>query len=114
VIHNHRLPRTARLSDDEAVKAFRSNAQALRGRWFVVRRMGNAVGYPRLTIRVGKKVVRAAVARNRIRRVVREAFRLRRRGLPSQDFLISVRADLTDVTMSEARRDLERLLPRAP
>ena len=111
VIHNYRLPRTARLSDDEAIKGFRSTVQSLRGRWFVVRRIGNTVGYPRLTVRVGKKAVKAAVARNRIRRLVRETFRLRRPDLPALDFLISVRADLTDVTMSEARRDLERLLP---
>lgn len=110
MIQNYRLPRTARLSDDKAISAFSSAGRPVRSRWFVVRRMANAVGYPRLTVRVGKKAVKAAVARNRIRRLVRETFRLRRPDLPAQDFLIAVRADLTDVTMSEARRDLERLL----
>jgi len=113
VIQHCGLPRTARLSNDKAIQAFSSTPQFQRGRWFMVRRVRNAVGYPRLVVRVGKRMVKAAVARNRIRRVVRETFRLRRTDLPAQDFLVSVRTNLTDAAMSEARRELERLLPRA-
>ena len=108
-----RLPRTARLSDDKAIEGFRSAARLQRGRWFVVRWVRNAVGYPRLAVRVGKRAVKTAVARNRIRRLVRETFRSRRAALPADDFLVSVRADVTGVTMAEARQDLERLLLRA-
>jgi ribonuclease P protein component len=111
VSDNCRLPRTARIRDDAAIAALAASGP-LRSRWFVLRRAENAVGYPRLAVRVAKKVVKASVARNRIRRLVRETFRLRRAQLPARDFLVTVRVEPQVVAMAEARQDLERLLSR--
>ena len=45
---------------------------------------------PRLGIVVAKRVLRRAVDRNRVRRVIRESFRLARRRLPGLDIVVLV------------------------
>jgi ribonuclease P protein component len=48
----------------------------------VVHGVENGRDHPRLGISIGRKKVRSAVARNRIKRIVREAFRLSKAELP--------------------------------
>jgi ribonuclease P protein component len=43
---------------------------------------------PRLGLVVGKKLLKRAVDRNRVKRVLREQFRLRRAGLPACDLIV--------------------------
>jgi ribonuclease P protein component len=105
-----RLPRTARLHDAETIKLLHTAAPARRGHWFLLRRVPNKAGYPRLLIRVAKKIVRAAVSRNRVRRCIRESFRLRRLRLPAADYCVTVKAPISVATLSEVRQELERLL----
>lgn len=47
----------------------------------------NALGYPRLGIAVSRKCSPHAVVRNRIKRVIREAFRLRKEALGAMDIV---------------------------
>ena len=47
----------------------------------------NDLGVPRLGLIVAKKVLRRAVDRNRVKRVIRESFR-KRRGLPALDIVV--------------------------
>ncbi|MEP7084391.1 MAG: ribonuclease P protein component [Betaproteobacteria bacterium] len=88
-----RLPKSSRLNDS---KVF---ARLLQGR----RRAGdcleiafgrNAGEGPRLGIIVGKKNLPAAVDRNALRRIVREAFRQSRAELPSYDIMVRLRHSL--------------------
>jgi len=51
----------------------------------------NGLGHPRLGLAVGVKAAGNAVNRNRIKRVVREAFRLRQKELPSVDLVVNAR-----------------------
>lgn len=104
-----RLPRSARLSDDKRIEIFRSAAR-VRGHWFVVRPTPNAVGYARVLIRVAKRVIRGAVARNRIKRCVREVFRRKRTDLPHYDYLVSVINHYAEPSLVAARRELEHML----
>jgi ribonuclease P protein component len=113
VTQAYRLPRTARLRDSKAIQAFSASGRVLRGHWFIVRQAANSAGYSRLVMRVANKTVRAAVARNRIRRVIRETFRVLRLELPALDYLIVVRADLTQTTAADMRQELKRLLRQA-
>ena len=53
--------------------------------FFVERR---AAGKPRLGILISRKHARAAVERNRIKRCIREAFRLEQEGLGPVDILV--------------------------
>ena len=105
----YRLPRSARLTDAGTIRSFNA-ASARRGRWFLIRRVQSEAGYSRLLIRVAKKVVRAAVDRNRIRRCIKESFRLRRLAIPAADYCITVKATFSAATLREVRRELERLL----
>lgn len=79
--------------------------------------MPNELGYARLGIVVSKKTARRAVARNYMRRVVREWFRHHRSQMTGRDLVIRVnkpfgRADF-DQVMAELVRLLEKMRQRA-
>jgi ribonuclease P protein component len=48
----------------------------------------NDLGYPRLGLAISKKHAKRAVDRNRIKRIIRESFRLNQGSLPAADFVI--------------------------
>lgn len=107
--HQCRLPRAARITSDVQAAVLRA-APRKRGRWFVVRRVGNEQPCARIMIRVAKSVLRSAVARNRIKRCVREVFRLHRGALPQIDFFVSLIHPYNEPSLLAARQELERLL----
>lgn len=55
---------------------------------------------------VSRRVSKKAVVRNRIRRTVRESFRLNRAGLPSLDMLLIARSAAADCSNADLRTDL--------
>jgi ribonuclease P protein component len=68
----------------------------------------NGLGYPRLGVSVSRKKVRRASARNRIKRLIREAFRLGKVDLPlGVDLVVLPRS--TALTFEGARRSLPEL-----
>jgi ribonuclease P protein component len=107
-----RLPRAARIRDDASVAALR-RAPSVRGRWFVVASRANALPSSRLAVRVAKRMMRSAVARNRMRRCVKEVFRHERHALLPADYLVSLIQPYREASLRPAREELERLL-RAP
>jgi ribonuclease P protein component len=66
--------------------------------------------YARLMVRVAKQVLRSAVARNQIKRCVREVFRHQRGQLSSLDFFVSLVHPYKESSLLAARQELERLL----
>jgi len=77
---------------------------------FSVYRLANAVAYPRLALVVPKRLAPRATARNRIRRLVREAFRLQQRRLGASDCVVRLvkPSGATPIT----REEIEALLLR--
>jgi len=59
---------------------------------FVVQSARNEAGEARLGMAVGLRAVGNAVRRNRIRRLIRESFRMHRQELPAVDILVTARA----------------------
>ena len=72
------------------------DAARLRGRrfgngFFAVTVISNDKTGPRLGLAVALRIARTAVERNRIRRLIRESFRLNQRALPAVDIVVSAR-----------------------
>ena len=71
----------------------------------------NTSGMRRLGLVVGKKVGKAAVRRNRMKRLLREFFRLNKHRLPaSQDILIVARKDFSFMKYRDLCHALEKVL----
>ncbi|MEO0652252.1 MAG: ribonuclease P protein component, partial [Planctomycetota bacterium] len=80
-----------------------------RGRWFTVVAARNELGFSRLGLSIGKRAWKRAVPRNRLRRLVREAFRLSYRELPhGYDLIVVGSSHEARPTLDEARADLVR------
>jgi ribonuclease P protein component len=61
----------------------------------------NELGHPRLGFVISKKNVRRAVKRNRVRRIIRESFRLNQHNLPAVDMIILARPGLGDMESAD-------------
>ena len=71
---------------------------------FTVLATPNALDRPRLGLAISRKAARSAVARNRIKRTVRESFRACQLTLPALDFVVMARPglDLKDTARMRA------------
>lgn len=74
--------------------------------------MPNSLGYPRLGIVVSKKTARRAVARNYMRRVLREWFRLNREKLGGLDVVVKVQKPFARPEFHATQEELQRFLIR--
>ena len=69
----------------------------------------NGSDHPRLGLVIAKKKVRRSVDRNRLKRVVRDSFRLHQAALPAADVIFMARNDLASL----ASADLHAALAQA-
>jgi ribonuclease P protein component len=67
----------------------------------------NSLGYPRLGLVVGKKAVPGAVERNRVKRVLREVFRLNKPLFGSMDVVFVAKKGSEKLDYSSAKREVE-------
>ena len=77
--------------------------------FFSVTVMRNDVGAPRLGLAVAVKVAGGAVSRNRLRRIIRESFRLHQHELPAADLVVSARTSARTAAASALRESLAAL-----
>ena len=68
------------------------------------------LGRPRLGLSIAARSIAHAVARNRIRRLVREGFRLAQHDLPPVDLVVAARPAARNDSAAELRADLARAL----
>ncbi|MDP4537154.1 ribonuclease P protein component [Alkalimonas collagenimarina] len=64
---------------------------------------------PRLGLIIAKKRVKLAVQRNRIKRCIRESFRLQQHRLPNIDLVVMVKGQISATENEELRTQLERI-----
>lgn len=72
----------------------------------------NSVESPRLGLTVAKKHLKRAHDRNRIKRIVRESFRLRQQELPTHDFVFVAKGGIGKLSNEELFNTLEKLWQR--
>jgi ribonuclease P protein component len=85
------LPAQLRLRRKSDFDAAYARGRRMGDGFFAVTATLNDLGTPRLGLAVAVRVAGGSVGRNRIRRVIRESFRLHRHELPSVDLVVSAR-----------------------
>ena len=84
-------------------EAERSNSRAL-----TLLMAPNGLGYSRLGLAISRKAVPRAVARNRIKRCVRESFRQHQGEIPGWDLVVLARSAAATTTGKALRAELEQ------
>lgn len=102
------FPKSLRLLNSKSYSAVFNNAQKIGGRFLLFLYRENAIKTPRVGIVVAKKHVRRAVARNRIKRLIRESFRLHQHQLMECDIVILAMKGVDGLSNAEIFDDLER------
>lgn len=103
------LPRAARLLKAGDFAALRGKSKRISVRHFVAEFSANGQTTCRLGQAVSRRVSKRAVDRNRIKRLVRESYRLVRSGLPAVDILLIARSSAVPAPAGELRDDLAAL-----
>jgi ribonuclease P protein component len=106
------LPRHARLLRRADFAALRAASARCATPCFAVEYRPSAAALARLGIAVSRRVSKHAVVRNRIRRVIRESFRLNRAALPALDLLVVARARAAAADNAALRAELAALWRR--
>ena len=70
--------------------------------------LANHETYPRLGLSIATSTFGTAVARNRIKRITRESFRLNQHSLPPVDVTVSARAAAGKADVRELRASLDK------
>lgn len=101
---------TSPLKENRDFRRMYARAKSAVGRCVVVYTARNRLGVNRLGITVGKKIGKA-VERNRVKRIVREAYRQLEPGLkPGYDFVVVSRGRAVRVGMWEVRDEMQKLM----
>lgn len=95
-------------------KVFDKSQFRVSERYFLFLAIQNSTDKARLGLVVGKKAIRHAVQRNRIKRVVRETFRTNESGFPSIDIIFLARRGLDEISGAEFAKTLNRALQSLP
>lgn len=100
------LPRAARLSGKAAFDRVFAAGHRRGSRFFRLVEAGNGLGHARLGMAVSRRVDRRAVVRNRLRRQIRESFRLHWPDLPAIDLVVTARPEAARAARAEVWSDL--------
>ena len=98
--------RLRRKSDFDAAYA---RGRRLGNGFFGLTVYSNDKGRPRLGLAVAVRTAGGGVERNRIRRIIRESFRLHQHELPSVDLVVSARSRIRDAQRPELHASLVSL-----
>ncbi len=69
----------------------------------------NTLDHPRIGMAIPKKHIKHAVGRNRIRRVMREQFRLNQHQLPAIDIVVIAKAGINDLSNQQLNKVVDKL-----
>ena len=89
-----------------------SKGRRIGNEMFAANVLANSTGTARLGMAIAVRAAGNAVRRNRVRRLIRESFRLHRRSLPALDIIISARTVAWATEAPQLREGLARLWQR--
>lgn len=107
------LPAQLRLRRKTDFDAAYARGRRLSDGFFTVIALVNDKGAPRLGLAVAVRAAGGAVGRNRLRRIIRESFRLHQRELPALDVVVSARPQARTAEPAALRASLAALWRRA-
>lgn len=85
-----------------------SKAQRFGNRSFTLLARENELGFPRLGLAISKKNAKRAVDRNRIKRQIRESFRLNQHDLPGIDIIAMSKPNALLLNNKEMRKQIDK------
>ncbi len=109
---NARFPVAVRVRAGRDYRAAFADSRRVATRHFSLHLRTRDGGFCRLGMAVSRKVSPAAVVRNRIKRQIRERFRLRYRELPAGDCIVVARVGAAMLDKQALQRELDQLWDR--
>ncbi len=103
------LPAQRRLRRKSDFDAAYAGGRRFGNGFFGVTALWNDKGWPRLGLAVAVRTAGGGVERNRIRRIIRESFRLHQHELPGVDLVVSARSRAKDAPGTELHASLVAL-----
>lgn len=103
------FPSQYRLLSKADFKAVFDQCDKVNQKQFLALFKPNQMSHARLGIVIAKRTVNSAVARNRIRRVIRESFRLNREQLKGFDIIVLVRQNCDTLDKANLREGIDKL-----
>ena len=101
-------PRHVRLLDQKDFNFVFAGAKPFRSKAFTLLTRRNNLQHARLGLAISKKAARKAVARNRLKRLVRESFRCWKHRLPNVDIVVLAKPEAVNMRNHEITRILEK------
>lgn len=108
------FPRSARLLSPQDFERVYAQRRRVVDAIFAINYAPSPTGQPRLGLSIGGKAVGGAVARNRVKRVVREWFRLNAGRLPPLDLVVGARNGARSAHNAQLRESLDALGRKLP
>jgi ribonuclease P protein component len=102
-------PKERRLRRKREFDAVYAHGRRFGNSFFGVTARANGTDGPRLGLAVAVKTAGNSVERNRIRRLIRESFRLQQHQIPALDLVVSARLRARGAVSAELRAQLEPL-----
>jgi len=103
------FPRARRLRTPGEFKRVYASGRRFGTEFFSVNAQPNQLSCARLGMSIAVRTMGSAVARNRVRRMIRESFRLHQTIVPAVDVVIGVRAAARGAAAAQLRASLEQL-----
>ncbi len=111
---NQAFARRYRLTKTDEFSSVFGFRKAIRGKLLMLHYQPRATGNDdaRLGVVIAKKLLKRAVDRNRVKRIVREQFRRRRAELPAYDLIVRLAVKPAPLDAGEVASDFGALLDR--
>jgi len=108
-ISSLRFPPERRMRRPAEFKHVYAVGKRLSSEFFTVNAQPNGLACARLGLSIAARILRRAVDRNRVRRLIRESFRVHQLNLPPLDIVIGARAGVLAADNPSLRVALEKL-----